>query len=964
MTRAFTVLEAPDGALDVLAAFIVEWDADPSGIDVLVEELGQVEAFAAGQDREVRLIVGTSFDLSAEAGEVLRAFSRRTGIAVEVRLTAFRPPRLRRNARDLHELRIARHREGDDDGAIALIEEAVAAARADGDDRVEGTALNSLGMIHRAAGHLPEADACLRRALPLRQACGDRRGEGITRNNCGLVAMDMGRLDEAREHFEAALQLRREVGDEAEALKTLTNLALLEALDAGGASRHGALDAAASAADALGAASIDPEVCIATAAAMRDAGRHQEAATLYRQAAFAAHEQGDAARELTAVYDLAATILSPLGLDDDAREALDRAEELAIDLEDRHRHAAILVTRAAVLHALGKVTEGFQDAQLALALARDLDDSWLISSALNAAGVHYGIAGHRDLALQCHRDAVAAASQAGNRRGAIVAGVNAALELLKRREYEDATAFADTALATARETGDEDGVGYASWARGRICAAAERPVEARAAFEHAVAAVESWRGGIGGDAYRAEAFGSVAYMYADFVDFLGRAGDSARAFEVADSAKSRWFADQLAGGPLPAPPELDRQDARLLKERDLLAELGAIDRAAVATDTSRLVAPQARRGALRRRLAVVWDSLADDAPAYVSIRRGTPTRLTEIAEALELGTGLVAMYVLRDEVVAFVVRPDAARPDFVRTGVAADALSVHVTSFTREVTDYHLGHPVAERWQSFGRQLVEPILPFLEGLDLVYFSPHRQLHSLPFHAVQVAGVPLAEQITVAYTPSAAVLRLVIDRDRTRPRDGARPNLVMAFTSNDAERDDFEGEGRDVAARLGTESHTGAAASAQLLRESGPDAGVIHLSCHGRFDAIEPMSSCVVLADGELTARDILGLQLNARLVTISACESGESGVATGDELTGLTRAFLYAGASAVMVTMWKVHAASARRLMADFYEGGPDSLWSTAPATLLQQATHALRNTYQHPFYWAPFIMVGNAGRI
>lgn len=963
MSRPFTVLQAPDGALDVLVSFIVEWDADPSGIEQLAGKLDQVERFAAGEDREVRLIAGTSFDLSAAAEDALRAFSRRTGIAVDVRLTSFRPPRLRPSALDLHEQGIARHREGDHEAAIALIEEAAAGAREEADARVEGVALNSLGMIHHAAGHLDDADSCLRQALALRRACGDRRGEGITRNNSGLVAMDLGRIEEAREHFDAAVRLRREVGDEAGALKTLTNLASLEVLGADGSSRHGALDDAAASADALGAAAIDPEVGLVTAAAMRGAGRHQEAAALYRRTAAAAREQGDAATELTAVYDLA-TVLGPLGLDEGAREALDRAEELAIDLDERSLHAAILVNRSGVLHALGRINEALQDAQLALALARDLDDTRLIGSALNTLGVHYGIAGHRDLALQCHRDAVAAAGEAGNPRGAIVAGVNAALELFKLREYEDAAAFADDALTTAREIGDEDGVGYASWTRGRVCAAAERPVEASAAFEDAVAAVESWRSGIGGDAYRAEAFGSVDYVYEDFVDFLGRAGDPVRAFEVADSAKSRWFADQLGGGPLPAPRELDPQDARLVEERDLLVELDAIDRATLAADARHSVAPQARQGAVRRRLDAVWDGLAEEAPDYVSLRRGTPTRLTEIAKALEAGTGLVAMYVLRDEVVAFVARPDTDRPDFVRTGITADALSLHVTSFTREVTDYHLGRPVAERWQSFGRQLVEPVLPCLEGLDLVYFSPHRQLHSLPLHAVRVAGAPIAEQIAVAYTPSAAVLRLVVDRDRTRSHDATRRNLVMAFTANDAERDDFEGEGRDVAARLGTESHTGAAASAQLLREAGPDAGVIHLSCHGRFDASDPMSSCVVLADGELTARDILGLQLKARLVTISACESGESGVAAGDELTGLTRAFLYAGASAVMVTMWKVHAASARWLMADLYEGGPDSLWSTAPATLLQKATGALRETHEHPFYWAPFIVVGNAGRI
>ena len=91
---------------------------------------------------------------------------------------------------------------------------------------------------------------------------------------------------------------------------------------------------------------------------------------------------------------------------------------------------------------------------------------------------------------------------------------------------------------------------------------------------------------------------------------------------------------------------------------------------------------------------------------------------------------------------------------------------------------------------------------------------------------------------------------------------------------------------------------------------------MHLSCHGHFDTAKPLASHLLLADGPLSAADILqSLKLNAELVTLSACETGRSEVLRGEELIGLVRAFLYAGTPAVVVTLWPVDELSTLLLM-------------------------------------------------
>lgn len=970
MRQLVQVVQAPDGAVDLLTSLTQDWESDPHTVSRLRGLFANVLQYIASDDFrashgdcEARVIIGISYDLSDDAAAEVSRFMAETGIPVEVRMLAFQPPPMEPLAVALHEEGIERYRAGDFSAAIATIERAIAVADGNAEPRIRAGMSNSLGMVHHAAGNLEEAVGPLCEALALRRSCGDERGEGITENNLGLVCMDLGRLAEARAHFEASLRLREAVGDTAGALKTQTNLSALERLAGEEATRHGALDEAMAAITALNEEDLDPGTAMAAAAALEAAGRHGEAAASYQAAAHAAAAQEDRALELNA-RDRRAQLLASLGRYAEARSELDNAEQIAIELEARRDHTAILGTRAGVLHQMGKRNEALHDAQLAVALARDIGDSRLTGSALNTLAVQYGLAGLHDLALDAYDKSLCLAKDNDNARGAVIAGANAALELERGDEAERAGAYARDAIATARTALDEDGVAYGCYALGRSSAAIGDTSTARTAFEEAAAAVESGRSGIGGDDLKSSYFGSVNYVYADYVEFLVDIGDSVHAFEIADAAKSRWLADQLGSGPLPAPAGFAPDDPRLVSEATLLAELGQIDRTIHHDGDGASSSLSTRKSAVRRRLGEVWSALEADAPDYVAGRRGIPTRLDDVHRVLGATSGLVEFFALRDEVVAFVVTPFADSPALVRTGVETESLQHRIDTFGEEVAGYEEDFAVEEHWQqSLGGALIKPVLPHLGGLDLVYFSAHRELHALPLHAVRVSGAPLTEQVAVAYAPSASVLRLVIERDRARGTGRRKDPLVLAYTEHDDERGNFEGEAHDVAGLLGTSALTGRRASSLSFRELGPDADVIHLSCHGLFDAADPLSSSVILADGPMTARDIMGLQLQARLVTISACSTGVSGVAPGDELMGLTRAFLYAGASAVIVTLWDVDPEAALMLMTSLYDAGVASQWSSSPADLLQAAMRTVRAAYEHTYYWAPFIVVGNAGQ-
>jgi CHAT domain-containing protein len=155
----------------------------------------------------------------------------------------------------------------------------------------------------------------------------------------------------------------------------------------------------------------------------------------------------------------------------------------------------------------------------------------------------------------------------------------------------------------------------------------------------------------------------------------------------------------------------------------------------------------------------------------------------------------------------------------------------------------------------------------------------------------------------------------------------------------------------------------------LVREDATEAqvkklvegvGLVHLATHAELNESDPLSSAVLLVpgggeDGRLEVREVFGLDLHARLVVLSACETGLGKLSRGDELVGLQRAFLYAGTPDVVTTLWKVDDRSSYELVRAFYT----RLESVGPVEALRQAQRETLAAFPHPFAWAAFGLTG-----
>ena len=148
---------------------------------------------------------------------------------------------------------------------------------------------------------------------------------------------------------------------------------------------------------------------------------------------------------------------------------------------------------------------------------------------------------------------------------------------------------------------------------------------------------------------------------------------------------------------------------------------------------------------------------------------------------------------------------------------------------------------------------------------------------------------------------------------------------------------------------------GNTATEAVLKEHGPRSRLIHIATHGFFRQDNPMFSGIRLGKSFLTLYDLYHLKLPAELVTLSGCSTGLNVIAAGDELIGLVRGLLSAGAQSLLLTLWDVSDRSTADFMKAFYSrlfNRPDR------ALALREAMVEIRQQYPHPYYWAPFILV------
>ncbi len=265
--------------------------------------------------------------------------------------------------------------------------------------------------------------------------------------------------------------------------------------------------------------------------------------------------------------------------------------------------------------------------------------------------------------------------------------------------------------------------------------------------------------------------------------------------------------------------------------------------------------------------------------------------------------------------------------------------------------------------------LVAPVAELLPASGYLTIVPYGPLHNLPFHALFDGSHFLIEDYQVNYLPASSILThfsTPIDKQNyylTDTKMPTKPPQVFGFSGNGHLQRVLD-EVRTIATLLDGQSYLEGEATIARLIEQAPGSPIIHLATHGQSRLDAPNFSYVRLADGQLNAIDAFSLNLKGcELVTLSGCETGLALSGGGDEQLGLGRAFLAAGATSLVMSLWPVEDNATNELMQLFYQHllhGESKVQAlrAAQCSLLYRA----ESIYMHPYFWAAFRLVGDVG--
>ena len=453
-------------------------------------------------------------------------------------------------------------------------------------------------------------------------------------------------------------------------------------------------------------------------------------------------------------------------------------------------------------------------------------------------------------------------------------------------------------------------------------------------------------------------YSQTSDAYSMMVSLCLKLGNRTEAFQYSEGSRSRTFLDLLATTTIkPTVTVTSTMKILLDSEEDKLERLRKIQTSHL--KKIKIIDKPGEVDSLLEDLNQIYDNISKFDPEYVFMRRAKPLSFDKIQKLLtsqKKDTVLIEYYVTDKETFIFVVTSKNKKLHVKTVPLSTMELAKFKESFESEVAKKVPNrNGNGKKWIELSKYLIEPISEFLTENELVYFVPFGMLHYLPLHALELNGEPLIKNHPVAYIPSASLIQFCQNKGSGKMQSClsfavVKEKLMMKTiekTSN-AVADLFDSK----------EIYTNDLATKQKVLEKCNDKDVIHFSCHGKFDSKDPLSSGIELYNEEiLSAKEIFDLKLNSEIVTLGACETGVSERSKGDELVGLTRAFLYAGTASVVVSLWNVDVLATRTLLVEFYKqltSGVDRV------SALQEAQKKAMKKYPNmPHYWAPFILVG-----
>ena len=457
----------------------------------------------------------------------------------------------------------------------------------------------------------------------------------------------------------------------------------------------------------------------------------------------------------------------------------------------------------------------------------------------------------------------------------------------------------------------------------------------------------------------------ISYYYIPAMLLLDR-NRYPEAFALFERSRSRAMADLLASRPLTLGTAQERtlfsqlQTAKTniaaLQEK-LFNLTGSQDRD---QHTKEIVQLESQIAGLQQQYDQIEARIAKEAPRLNELTASEPVTLANVQRSAAEGgydvlyyvvqsTGLILWHINGNEIhVKNVFLPQAQL--IKKTTTLHDSLVAR-----RDAPDATFDEQISRQLFLY---LIQPVLSSIKSSHLI-IVPQEELNSIPFQALQNPDTTkyLGETFAISYAPSATVLASLENKS---PLKSGRLLAVADPDIHDA-REEVDTIGKLYPGRSKVVDQD--PVNKSDVKVWVTDYNVVHLSVHGKFNARDPLLSYLQFKEvspdnGRLTAAEMFGLPLQKNsMVVLSACETGRVETTHANEILGIVRSLLYAGAGNLVLSSWEVNSGSTKLWMETFYKQGQ----ATPPAEAAKRALVAVKSRpeYSHPFFWAPFLMTG-----
>ncbi|MBD3342362.1 MAG: CHAT domain-containing protein [Candidatus Lokiarchaeota archaeon] len=890
--------------------------------------------------------------------------------------------------------------------ATALSEEALALAQKLVENEIEAGILNNLGTFYRGMGKFQEAMAILKRSLAVNQQLGFVHGMGLALGNIGDVFVQISDYDSALVYYERALIIAKESGDKRLHADILSSIGVafsyMGEYETANENSKKALSLYQEIDDRNGRANELTNMGIAHI----ELGNYTKALDLLNSANAIAKEIDDSYLQHIQLDNMG-HVFHFLG---DFKRALKhhrQALDIAVQNEDKDSEAICLMNIGRIELETHKLDSAAIHLNKALEICTNNGDKR--GQGIAYANLAYIKAQQNQFenSIALYEKSLSIAREIGNRFGE--GETLNELGMLWQKVDEDAKAIEhhQKALSIGENLAAAKIKWEASWGLGSAFHKQGNLEKAKGFYEAAIENIEKTRWQLGLSEFKSSFFADKIEVYQKLVGLCLDLQNSQPienlgllAFHYVERAKARSLLDLLTEAKLKIASDLD---PALIKRQDKIFHTIA----KIQTELRNPVISETRRQELLDKVSNEEEALQraqmdikKSNSAYWKFHNPELVTLDQIQEnLLDKETVLLEFFIIDQHYYLWAITKDQHKVIRLASRKEIDNL---VGSYLRIIS--HPPHPGLlpyKTGKTLFQELIKPAENFLSLKQKVIIVPEGILNALPFETLidQMNGMTphyWVESVDIRYAQSSSVLSF-LESKSSKPVQSAllafgNPRFGSADEEYIPNRDNSQVSERGIYLERGfvfpnlpyTETEVQKIASLFPANEADVYLGTevcedqikklnldnfrfIHFATHGVIDEEKPARSCIVLTldddpaeDGFLQMQEIFNLKLNADLVVLSACQTGRGKLIGGEGMISLTRGFQYAGANSVIVSLWSVNDQSTVDFMESFYraikEGDAfDVALRHAKRKMLQNKNRAL----QHPYYWAPFVLIG-----